>query len=398
MAAYYESFDSGKFRRQWSVNAKILAGALAALVVVVGVILTLGPGPAPGAARLVWIAEKTTRVSAGMPASIRARAKEIGIAGGGEFTAWAVGQRAYSADTEDLGVLADGDRVTDEDKVAKALKQRLDNAVAKVGATLVEDQGFSLYAALRVAADEARAAHGPVEVWLSTTVFSGSVDPLTITALTGADPGQAVEELMKGSLGDLDLSGVNLHPVLMTPIGDGQRPLSPRSESWRAAFLTSLAEHMHAVVSDPVHDNTIGTAWPGSSTVSAIDGLQDPPPSSPNEDPRIDNAAFQPDSAALADPDVAERAVDQVVAAYRRSPGVYRIEVTGYCAQFGDADGANRTSAARAEAVAALLRGQGVANADITPQGLGFQQRADPTQDPRSPAQRVVVLRLVKRP
>jgi outer membrane protein OmpA-like peptidoglycan-associated protein len=310
---------------------------------------------------------------------------------------WIVGERARLVDTEDLKLTVEGEQVTDKDKVEKALRPRLDKAVAKVGETAVEEQGFALFAALQAAADEERAAGGPVEVWLSTTVFAGSVDPLTISMLTGTDPKQAVDELMKGSLGSLDLDGVRLHPVLMTPVGDGQRALSPASEAWRAVFITDLAERMHATVSEPVHDNTIKAAWPHSASVPVIEGVKPPPPP-PTGDLRIDNAAFKPNIAELADPPAAEQVVNTVAAAYRQSLGRYRIEVTGYCARFGDAAGANQTSSDRANAIAAMLRDRGVPDADISARGVGFQDRADPEQDPYSAAQRVVVLRLVKKP
>jgi outer membrane protein OmpA-like peptidoglycan-associated protein len=268
-------------------------------------------------------------------------------------------------------------------------------------------EGFSLYQALRVGADEAATTGRPVEVWLSTTVLSGSVAPLGIPTLTEneTDPSQAVDELKKGSLGQLDLSMVDLHVILVSPIGE---PLTPRSESWRATFIRALAEQLGATVTDPLHENATRPPWPHASKVPPIEPMLEPTPvnpppqarGEPPQPPRIDNAAFEPDRATLIDPAAARQAVSAIVQAYKADPGHFRVIVTGYCAKFGGRDGAIDLSTRRAETVAELLRGDGIAGAagaDVEARGVGFDERADPAQPPQSPAQRVVVIQLVTR-
>jgi outer membrane protein OmpA-like peptidoglycan-associated protein len=292
--------------------------------------------------------------------------------------------------------------------VRTVLDRRLDRVVAALDQVAVGHTGFSLYEALKVGVDEAARTDGRVEVWLSTTVLSGTTDPLSIATLTESDtdPSQAVDELMAGSLQNLDMSEVDLNLVLLTPVGDTQQPLGPRAEHWRSTFMTTLAGRLGATVGDPVPDDNTALAWHNAAAVPAIEPMADktpmvPParedPSQPPEPPRFDNAAFHPDSAELVDPAAARAAVSQLVAFQRVNATHYRIRVVGYCARFGKAEGARRTSRLRAEAIAELLRHEGVAEADIDIHGKGHDERADPTQDPKSPAQRVVVISLIAR-
>jgi outer membrane protein OmpA-like peptidoglycan-associated protein len=390
--------------RRLSKNVKIILSAAAVILSVIGLMIFLGPGPTPATTELVWLAEKTVRAPGAIPDAIRTRARELGGQGGGELSVYAIGNQAHSLGKAKLDLTQDGDKVSDPARQKSAVDRQLTAVTKKLADTAVGDEGFSLYAALQAAKDEAAAGDGPVEVWLSTTVFSGSADPLTIAALTAADPTQAVDELMKGSLHELDLSAVDLHVVLLTPVGAGQQALNPRSESWRATFIKVLGERLHATVSDPLHDNTVKSAWRLSSSVPLIVPLADPPPpppppptsqSSSQPPPRIDNAAFLPDTAELIEPDKARQAVSQIVQLYRKNPGRYRISIVGYCARFGEPEGARKTSSDRAMAISELLQAEGVRQSDINASGVGFDQRADPDQDPQSLAQRVVIIKLV---
>lgn len=321
---------------------------------------------------------------------------------------YAVGGHAQKIGSVGLDVTQDGDRIDDQARRASAIDRRVSTLTGELVRSPVGGDGFSLYQALRVGADEAASASAPVEVWLSTTVLSGSVDPLSIPTLTGneADPSQAVDELKNGSLGKLDLSLVNLHVLLLSPVGDGQEPLTPRSESWRSTFIRTLAEQLGATVTDPLRENAARPAWPNSSAVPAIIPMPEPTPAKPpppvvkNEPPpppRIDNAAFEPDRATLLDPATVHVAVSAVVQAYKAQPGRYQVKIVGYCARFGGRDGAIRLSTKRAEAIAVLLQDDGVDPADIDTRGAGFDELADPTQPPMSPAQRVVVIQLATR-
>jgi outer membrane protein OmpA-like peptidoglycan-associated protein len=383
-------------------NRGIVLGAGGVVVTLIVAVVLLWQTKEPGP-EMIWVAEKTTRAPGAIPLAIRDRVKELS-GQGGSLKVYAVGGHAEYVGAAALEVTQDGDRISDPKRHAAAVDRRLLGLGKKVAASPVGERGFSLYAALRVGADEAARTGAAVEVWLSTTVLSASDDPLSLPTLTGneTDPGQAVDELMKGPLKDLDLSLIELHLVLLTPVGDEQQPLNPRSESWRGAFLTKLATQLGATVGDPLHDNATPGAWPKSSEVAAIvpmvEKTPEPPrpqPSNePPEPPRIDNAAFLPDTATLIDPDAVRQAVGQVVAAYKNSPGRYRLTVNGYCANFGSRDGAIRTSRDRATAVSVLLREEGVQPGDISTNGFGFDQRADPAKDPRDPAQRVVVIRI----
>lgn len=365
----------------------------------------LGDGEAE-TTEIVWITEKTTRSPGVVPEAVRARVEQLSDIGGGRLAVHAVGSRARHVVTTDLDITQDGDKVADEAVRRAAIETKLDDVEAELDAIPVGDTGFSLYAALRTAADEVARVGKPVEVWLSTTVLSGSADPLSIPSLTSAevDPSQAVDELMKGSLRDLDLSGVRLKLVLLTPVGEDQADLGPRAESWRATFITELTAQLGASPADPLRDNETMPPWHDAAVVPAIVPMADrtpEPPPVPEETvpapPRIDNAAFYPDTAELVDPKAARRAVGQVVRAYQDAPGRYRITVVGYCSRYGDADGARETSKQRALTISRLLQEEGIPPTDIVADGKGYDERAVPNRPPQDPAQRVVVIRLVTR-
>jgi outer membrane protein OmpA-like peptidoglycan-associated protein len=381
-------------------NHKIALVSVGVVAMIAALMVVLGEPEPPEAQDIIWVAEKTTVSPGVVPTALRERVRAAGDEGGARLTAYAVGARAEKVDTVDLDVIREGTRVD----APATVERRLSGLTGELARSSVGAEGFSLYQALRVGADEAANTGRPVEVWLSTTVLSGSVAPLGIPTLTEneTDPSQAVDELKKGSLGQLDLSMVDLHVILLNPIGE---PLTPRSESWRATFIRTLAEQLGATVTDPLHENATRPAWPHASTVPPIEPMPEatpvnPPPQAkgePPQPPRIDNAAFAPDSATLIDPAAAHQAVSQIVEAYKADPGHFRVIVTGYCAKFGGRDGAIDLSTRRAETVAELLRNDGIAGADIEARGVGFDDRADPAQPPQSPAQRVVVIQLVTR-
>ncbi|MFJ9781375.1 OmpA family protein [Amycolatopsis sp. NPDC101161] len=386
-------------RRSLTKSARIMlffAGAVAAFVALL-IVLVQCQTPTKST-NIVWLAEKTDHAPGAIPRAVRDRIRTIGAEGGGRLSAYAVGERAISvADAVGLDLDRGNGKVADTRQQASNVDHVLKDVAGKLEKVPVSKTGFSLYAALQAAADEAERA-GNAEVWLTTTVLTGSTEPLTISKLSaGAEPAQAVDELMKTPLRDLNLSNVDLHVVLLTPVGEDQLPLDPRSESWRAKFIQSLGSRLGATVADPVHDNSTSDAWPNSARVPPITPFSSPPPS-PSLQPRIDNAAFAPDSAELIDRPAATAAAVQVTQQYRANNGHSRISVTGYCAKYGDAAGARKTSADRAEAIAALLREQGIPPGDIDAAGVGFDQLATPGQDATSAAQRVVVIKLIARP
>lgn len=382
-----------------SKNKRITFSFAGAVLVFVALLIVLSQREsATPSTDLVWLAEKTTRAPGVVPRALRDRLREAGKEGGARLTAYAVGEQAVPVVTAEALDLDRGNgKVDDARQQASNVDRILKDVAGKVGKAAVSTQGFSLYAALHAAADEAERA-GHAEVWLTSTVLTGSLDPFTVSALSaGAEPAQAVDELLKTPLKDLDLHGVDLHVVLLTPVGADQRPLDPRSESWREKFTTALGERLGAEIADPVHDNSTSDAWAKSSDVPAIIPFTAPPPVAEPTEPRIDNAAFAPDSAELIDRPAAAAATAQAAESYRDKKGRFRLTVTGYCARFGDPAGARTTSAKRADAVAGLLRDQGVPAGDITASGVGFDDLAAPGQDPTSPAQRVVVIKLVAR-
>src|SRR5215207_8854243 len=296
-------------------NAKILGGAGIVLVLVLAVMVLVGPGAAQ-TTHVVWAAEKTTSVPGVVPEALRERIREVGSMGGGTLTAYAIGDRAYRVGSVPIGLKQDGQQVDDNNLRNTVVDRQLDGIAGEIARRPVPGTGFSLYEALRVGADEAARTGSRVEVWLSTTVFTGSADPLSIGALSQAEPSQAVDELPKGALGELDLSAVDLRLVLMTPVGAGQLPLTPRSESWRIKFMTALARRLQATIAEPVRDNAIDAAWPDSSAVPAVVPLPEPviqlpvpAPGDPPPMPRIDNAVFVEDTAQLVNPTAADEVV-----------------------------------------------------------------------------------------
>jgi outer membrane protein OmpA-like peptidoglycan-associated protein len=384
----------------------IVICAVTAVALVGGLAVYFGAAPKLPHRHVVWIGEKTTRAAGTIPGELRNRVRELSATGAGTVTAYAVGGQARLVDSIDLEVLHDGEREADPVRRNSVLEGRLRDLASRFEHMAVGSDGYSLYAALRVAADESRGADSPVEVWFSTTLLTGSFPPLEFTRLLSADPQPAAQQVLKGAVGQLDLSGVELHPIMLTPIGAGQRALTPATELWRARFITDLATGLNATVQPPVHDNSVEAAWSGSADVPAVVSLPDPTRTGParSVDPppvrtvRIDNVSFVPDSAALVNPAAAVGTVRGVVKAYRATGrGKAVLAITGYCAAIGPAEGARQLSRQRAETLARVLISAGVDPADITTRGLGFDQRAQPNAGPADAGQRVVVIQLTPR-
>lgn len=377
-------------------------GAAVVALILTGLAVYLG-GEDPRPVRdIVWIAEKTTRAPGDMPVVLGDRVLEVAERSDGTLTAYAVGSQGRRVGEIDLAVRRDGEREDRPDWRATAVGHRLDALADAVAETPVSDEGFSLYSALQLAADEGAKVDDRVEVWLSSTVLAGSIDPLVMSKLTAADPTAAVTELAEEPLRTLDLSRVDLHVIMLTPVGDGQQPLSPASEAWRTSFVVALAEALGARI-ETWPDRSTAAAWPQSSRVPPIHPLPDPTPvvepsvpTQPGDPVVLDNVAFHPDSATLVDPAAARDAIAVVVARFGAGAGAI-VDITGYCAAFGTRDGALRLSAERANTLGDLLVEAGLPREAIRPKGVGFDERADPTADPQSAAQRVVVIRLTQR-
>ncbi|MGH3830764.1 MAG: OmpA family protein [Pseudonocardiaceae bacterium] len=379
----------------------VIFGIITALVVLGSV---LGAGHQPAVHDMVVITEKTTRAPGVLASEVRQRILALADSGaGGQLAVHAVGARDVALRPVDLVVLRDNERENDPGLRAAALKHRLDTLSRELDAAPVGSEGFSLVAALQAAASAASKTNGRVEVWLQTTVLSSSSDPLRMTELTATDPEQAVNDVMRSTkIGTLDLSRVDLHPVLLPPVGDNQEALTPWDNAWRSAFITDLGSALRARVSPPVLTDSSGPPWNAASTVPPIPVHQEPTPhipTVPGEQPPvvIDTAAFVPDYATLLDPEKTQAKVAALVARYQQANGKSSIEVQGFTAAFGDAESARVLSRKRAVVLGNLLAQAGVPPADIRTFGVGFDQRADPTQEPRSAAQRVVIIRLVPR-
>ena len=377
----------------------IYLGAGVVALLFVGLAVYLG-GEDPRPVRdIVWIAEKTTTAPGDMPVALRNRAMEVAERSDGTLTAYAVGSQAHRVGRIDLAVRRDGEREDRPDWRATAVGHRLNTLADAVAETPVSDEGFSFYSALQLAADEGAKADERAEVWLSSTVLAGSIDPLVMSKLTAADPMAAVTELVEEPLRTLDLSRVDLHVIMLTPVGDGQEPLSPASEAWRTSFVVTIAEALGAKI-EASPDRSTTAAWPQSSRTPPIRPLPDPTPviepSAPTQPVIIDNVAFLPDSATLVDRAAARDAIAVVVAQFNAGVGAI-VDITGYCAAFGARDGALRLSAERADTLGDLLVEADIPREAIRPRGVGFDEQADPTADPQSAAQRVVLIRLTQR-
>ncbi len=355
--------------------------------------LLLLPGNRHVDGHYVWVLEKTTAAPAVVPGGLRAAVQDAAAAGGGSLVTYAVGPRAVRLGPVPLAVEQLGATIADPARRAAAVDGRLTDLAGEVDAVSVGTDGYSMYAALQVLADEAHRADGPIEAWLSTTVLTGSVDPMRLPTLTAADPASVVAEIVRGPVGRLRLDGVTLHPVLLAPIGAGQPPLSPSDEAWRADFVVALGTALGASVTPPMRSDTGAPAWSHAAAVAPVVPMPSLTPTTQcGRAGRcvIDTVTFAPDSDRLLDEQGARRSVSDFVAALPTDP--VRIRVAGYTAAVGDAAGSRRLSAARAAVIAGLLQQAGVDPGTCDVIGLGFDERADTTRPARDPAQRAVVL------
>jgi outer membrane protein OmpA-like peptidoglycan-associated protein len=389
----------GLSRREILIALGLGAAALA------GGGIYLGSGATSPDGEVLYFAEKTTRSPGRMAPEVRKRFFDLASQGGGRIVPFAVGERLSPLRPVDLAVVRQGETENDPGLLGAVITHRLDTLDRECGRAPVGQPGFNLVRALQSMEAESRKFGRPLEVWFQSTVLSSTGDPLKVAALVAADPKAAVEQLMaKTTLAKLDLSRVNLHPVLLTPIGDGQEPLSLAAEAWRAAFITQLGSALGAQVSPPIRSDVTGPAWPNSSTVAPIVSKEDPtpvttlPPDPGGEPPAaIDNAAFFPDSDTVLDLAGFRPKIALMVARYNAARGAFPMEVKGFTAAFGNSDSARVLSRQRAAVIGDLLAAGGVPRSDIHCLGVGFDEAAYPTEAPRSAAQRVVIMKLVKR-
>ncbi len=381
----------------------MLIGIAAAVGLLAGLGLYLGGGVPPAGQTVIVIAEKTTRAPGVLADEVRARIHEVTAEGGGRLVVHAVGARDVAMPPVDLDVLRDGESENDPARRDAAIGHRLTVLDSELAATPVGGAGFSLVAALQAAASASAKADDRVEIWLQTTVLSSSTDPLQMSALAAAEPRAAVEEVLANTeISTLDLSRVDLHPILLAPVGEDQEPLSPAAEAWRSTFITELGTALGANVSPALLTDTTGPAWSSSSPVPALDPrIERTPLLSPDPDGEppvvIDTAGFVPNTATLLDLDATRARVAGLVVRYERADGRYVVEATGFTAAFGDAESSRVLSRQRAVVLGELLIDAGIPPADVRTAGVGYDEVADPDQDPRSAAQRVVIIRLVPR-
>ena len=372
-------------------------------MVLVGLGLYLGADSPPAEHTVVIVAEKTSRAPGVLADEVRDRVREVAAQGGGQLVVHAVGARDFALRPVDLDVLRDGELEQDPARRDAVIGHRLAAVASELDASPVGREGFNLVAALQTVASASAKTDDRAEVWLQTTVLSSSTDPLQVSALAAADPAAAVEEILASTMiGTLDLSRVDLHPILITPVGEDQEPLSPAAEAWRASFITELGTSLGAEVSPVLRTDASGPAWSSASQVPPIDPRPEKTPSftpDPDGEPPvvIDTTGFVPNTAALLDLDGARARIAGLVARYERADGRYSIEVTGYTAAFGSPESSRMLSVERARVLGELLAQAGIPPADIRAVGVGFDELADPAQPPQSAAQRVVIIQLVPR-
>lgn len=397
----------GAARTRSGSHRRTLVVLSSALVLLVGFGLYLGPQKPVQESVVVVIAEKTSRAPGRLDDQVLARIHALSDIGGGQVVTFAVGEVSSALRPVQLAVLRDGASTNDSVLRRAAIANRLSALTSDLDAAQVGREGFNLVAALQAAeAESSRRPDQRLEVWLQTTVLTSSSDPLRLSALIAADPKAAVEEVIsRTELGKLDLSRVDLHPVLVSPVGSDQPPLSVAAEAWRSEFLAELGEALGATVHTPVRSGSLPTTpWAAAATAPPIlllraDPTPDPLPAPAEALPEvIDTAGFAPNTASLLDPDALGPKVTRLVGRYKLAEGRYVIQVKGFTAAFGSRETSLALSADRARVVGDLLVAAGVPADDISTRGVGFDERANPTQPPQAAAQRVVIVRLVERP
>lgn len=379
-------------------NARIVLGALGLVGALVVVMFLLGDSP-PTNTHLVWIAEKSTAAPAGIPQALRGRVDQVAAAGEGTLDVYVVGQQYRRVGSVDLSVKVNDELVTDPKRLKPVLDERLSLLEEQLNKTTVSNVGFSLYSMLQATADVS-AEEQPDEIWMSTVLLSATETPMAMSQLTATDPTPASQAVLGSVAGHLGLKGVELHSILLTPVGAKQRPLSPEQEQWRASFIAALCHGLGVAGSPPKHDGSTSSPWRGSSRVPAVAvpvPRKETPPRATDRTVKLDTVSFMPDTADLLDAQAASHSLAGLVKRYARERLDWTFRVDGYCAAFGPQESARELSAARARTIAQLLKGAHVRPADVEIHGYGYDRRAEPSQPSTSPGQRVVVVTLLPR-
>lgn len=386
----------GATSRQITIGAALIFCGLIVLATV------LGAKKPVAYSEVVYIAEKSTRAPGMLADEVRDHVQHV-AGGRGQLVTYLVGSQVYRAHPVDLSVNREDGPEDDPRRRSAAIDHRLDALAAELDHAQVGAEGFNLPEVLQLAADESSKSGQRADVWTQTALLTGTRDPLQMSKLTAADPKAAADEVIKkSSIGKLDLSRVDLHPILVSPVGDDQEPLTPADETWAARFITELGASLGAHVNSPVRSRSTRPPWHNASVVPPIRPLEEDTPTAPSypnglTPVTIDTAvAFEPDTAVLVDTAATQQKLKEVISRYRGSGGEYRVEVKGFCAHFGPRDGALTTSSERARVIGQLLI-PAVKREDIQTEGVGYDALADPTKDPQSPAQRAVIIRLLPR-
>jgi len=174
------------------------------------------------------VVEKTTAASGALAGPVVARAGALADAGGGLLRIRPVGWKVASPITVSLAVTRDGEPEPDARLRRLAVERRLGKAGDAIAAADVGSPGHNLAAVLQLLQD--LSAEGVTEIWLQSTILSGTEHPLAMAALREGSAADAARKVrQQTAIGRLDLSRVVLHLVLLAPTGPCT---SPGARSW----------------------------------------------------------------------------------------------------------------------------------------------------------------------
>lgn len=362
-----------------------------------GAVVLLLPRPvgAAGTRTLIFAMQRTQEEGAPLvPAELRARAEELAASRNARLVVvQAAGDGGRQAGpTVELRVDREPGQPENDPTARRAGADRLlDGAITMATATPPAGDGRDLASLL--SAISAVRGYGDNEVWL-VTFGLGTRDPADARVLMAADPGQAASAVA-ADLHGVSLARTTIHLVLAPPAGD-QPWLTARTAAWREAFDTALLRGLGGDVVSVQADLVARASSPGAPAAPVVPNLPDatPTPPTPPHGPisvPLDTATFfQPDSATLAGSRQDVLASLKPIVDGVRSGQYARIEVVGRCARFGPAGSARELSLQRAQAVADLLRSQGVVVDPTDVRGIGYDDPLPP--DPRDPANRSVTV------